>query len=285
MPGAMKTLLGRTSLSLLGRRNTARLGRFLYGVACLDGSNDSTTNGEFRIFESLLAVPAGPTPFRAFDVGANVGEWSIRLAATFKNAGRPIEVNAFEPFPATFDTLSKNLATAGATTVTAHPFGMSDAERTFDFYSLGANIGQNSLFPPEHGRAEKTTIRCRTIDDLCRERAWDHIDFLKIDTEGNDLNVIRGAERLIAAGGLKALQFEYNYRWIAARHYLKDAFDWLGSRGYRLGKVTPHGIEFYDGWHPELESFRECNVLAVPTAEVNRYPRIAWWNQDAVAGR
>jgi hypothetical protein len=36
---------------------------------------------------------------------------------------------------------------------------------------------------------------------------------------------------------------------------------WATSLGYRVGKVTPRGIEFYEAWHPELESFKEGNYV------------------------
>jgi hypothetical protein len=49
-------------------------------------------------------------------------------------------------------------------------------------------------------------------------------------------------------------------RWVHARRYLRDAFTFADALGYQLGKVTPRGIEFYEAWHPELESFRRATI-------------------------
>jgi hypothetical protein len=74
------------------------------------------------------------------------------------------------------------------------------------------------------------------------------------------------------------LQFEYNHRWIGGRWFLRDAFDLLLPLGYALGKITPRGIEFYDRWHYELETFREANYLACTPSHVPTFPSIGWWN-------
>src|SRR5205814_1103726 len=102
---------------------------------------------------------------------------------------------------------------------------------------------------------------------------------LKIDTEGNDLEVLHGAKGLLQAGGIEMLQFEYNHRWITARRFLLDVFELLTPLGYRLGKVTGSGIEFYAKWDFELESFREGNYLAVKDRYVGDFPAIRWWKE------
>ena len=102
---------------------------------------------------------------------------------------------------------------------------------------------------------------------------------LKIDTEGHDLSVVEGAGELLRTGSLDVIQFEYNHRWVFSRRYLRDAFELFEPLGYCIGKVTPHAIEFYKGWHPELESFREGNYLACRPEWMARFPRIPWWNE------
>ena len=76
------------------------------------------------------------------------------------------------------------------------------------------------------------------------------------------------------------MQFEYNFRWIGARRYLKDAFDLLSPHGYVIGKVTPGAIEWYRDWSPELETFREANFVAVHGDVRGWFPSMAWWNES-----
>ena len=139
--------------------------------------------------------------------------------------------------------------------------------------------GSNSL----HGIAGSTqgmtpeAIDVCTLDDYCALAGIEKIDFLKIDAEGHDHLVLTGARTLLERGAIEIIQFEYNYRWIGARRYLKDVFDDLGPLGYEIGKVTPRGIEWYPSWSAELETFREGNYLAVRSASRRRFPAIGWW--------
>lgn len=79
---------------------------------------------------------------------------------------------------------------------------------------------------------------------------------------------------------IDVVQFEYNNMWITARCFLKDAMDLLQDCGYEVGKVTPRGIEFYEGWHWELETFRLSNFLACLPPWKQHFPQIRWWNRD-----
>ena len=75
------------------------------------------------------------------------------------------------------------------------------------------------------------------------------------------MRVLEGAKGLLERGAIDFLQFEYNHRWILFRNYLKDVFDLVEPLGYRVAKVTPHGLEVYPKWHFELEVFWEGNYL------------------------
>jgi hypothetical protein len=61
---------------------------------------------------------------------------------------------------------------------------------------------------------------------------------------------------------------------------LKDAFELLLPLGYKLGKITGKGLEFYPDWHFELESFREGNYLACLPEWSSRFPQVKWWNLE-----
>lgn len=281
MSAKLKQVLSGTVLGLLGRRRTARLGRFLYNEACFTTANDPRTNGEWLVQDRFCAWARGQTEaVTVFDVGANIGEWTRDLSSRLKAAGVSYTIHPAEPFPDTYATLTRNLETWGLTSVTRpHNVALSDADGEREFFSLGANQGRNSLHPiPEVGAvANRTRVVCRSLDSLCQELGITTVHFVKIDTEGHDLDVVRGAKGLLASRSVAMLQFEYNHRWIVARHYLRDAFDLFRPLGYRLGKLTRLGIEFYDTWHPELESFREGNYLAVRPEVATAFPTVTWW--------
>lgn len=52
------------------------------------------------------------------------------------------------------------------------------------------------------------SVECETVDGLCRTLRIDQIDVLKVDTEGHDLAVLRGAERMLTEGRVRFIYIE-----------------------------------------------------------------------------
>lgn len=86
---------------------------------------------------------------------------------------------------------------------------------------------------------------------------------VKIDTEGFDLLVLRGAEQTLHDGRIEIVQFEYNWRWLPNHVCLRDVFALIADKPYRLGKLCGNTIEFYDQWHFELDRFFENNYVLI----------------------
>lgn len=276
-----KYMLVQSLRVAIGRKNLVRLGRFLSNEARLDVQNSSSSNGEHAVQQRVLAKNQGSEKLCVFDVGANVGEWTSALLVEGRRLGREISVHAFEPCSETSVTLERNLETDGLfRSVQVNTVALSSDNEKRLFYSVGGNIGVNGLYPvvTEVPREQTVTeLETDTLDNYCVTNGISHIDYLKVDTEGHDLEVLYGGKDLFTAGAIDIAQFEYNHRWINARHYLRDAFDYFSPLGYEIGKITPKGIEFYRAWHPELETFREGNYLVVRPAYKGLFPQIAWW--------
>jgi FkbM family methyltransferase len=199
------------------------------------------------------------------DVGANVGDWTVSLlehAAALGLAER-LEVHAFEPVPSTAETLRRRLAAHPlARAVRVVPHAVSSSAGVTRMFVAGANEGTNSLHAdPLRPGLPEVEVATTTVDDYARALGLEHIRCLKCDAEGHDMEVLLGARQSFAAGRLMACQFEYNLRWVYARRFLKDAFDFAAGIPYRIGKVTPRGIETYRAWHPELERFFDGNYV------------------------
>jgi FkbM family methyltransferase len=263
---------------LMGRRHLVRSARFLLDYARRDVPNEMATNGEWMVQDVVLST-AGSDHLVAVDVGANIGAWSRRLLTASRQRRMAIQVHAFEPAAATFDELVTNLLPAFEGSVVPVRCAASDHGGKGTIFKIHELAGSNSL----HGIAGSTSgmtteaIDLCTLDDYCTSAGIETIDLLKIDAEGHDQLVLAGARSLLERGAIEIVQFEYNYRWIGARRYLKDVFDDLGPLGYEIGKVTPRGIEWYPNWSAELETFREGNYLATRTPSQRRFPAIDWW--------
>jgi FkbM family methyltransferase len=266
----------------LGRKDLVRLARFLSNESRLDTANNMDSNGELLVQRTVLDQLLNNGPGVVFDVGANVGEWTKSLYAQSHGAAN-FQTHAFEPCQQTHETLRANLEQWGLTSqVIPAQVALSSAPGQRSFYSYGSNVGRNSLHPASDVAQQSVeTVALETLDQYCRHQEISRIHLMKIDTEGHDLEVIYGGQEMLQKNRIDALQFEYNWRWIDSRHYLKDAFTFFGPLGYTLGKVTPLGIEFYDQWHFELETFREANFLAARKDLAAHFPQVEWWNAAA----
>jgi len=259
-----------------GRRHVVRAARFVYRQACLDVPNDPLTNGEHELQRWILGSWLPGQPIRVIDVGANVGEWSAAMVANAREAGRlaDLDLHAFEPSGYTFTRLAQALA---GQPVRLQRAALSERAGSAPLYIAAPGAGVNSLHEAAPGTQETELVPVTTLAAYADRCLLDDIALVKIDTEGHDLAVLRGAVPLLSAGRIAAIQFEYNYRWVFARAFLRDAFELLQPAGYRLGKLTPSGVEFYPGWDPELESFVEGNYVALTARAVAMVPAVSWW--------
>ena len=130
----------------------------------------------------------------------------------------------------------------------------------------------NSLHPDPFMRGKPVNVKLDTVDGYCARENIHIVHMLKVDAEGHDLAVVRGAIGMLREGRVKVAQVEYNVRWVYSRTYLKDAFDLIEGLPYRLGKLTPGRVDFYDAWHPELERFFEANYVIVHRDLAGRIP-------------
>ena len=263
----------------MGRRNLVRFARFLYDGSRLDIDNDMRTNGEIAVQKSIIKNCKNNSVC-AFDVGANVGLWTECFTQIAKELGAIFTVHAFEPCESTYKTLNSNLDHwTIKDQVIANKTGLSSSIGKRPFYSIGSGGGVNGFYPTAYPKRQIVQeVRTDTVDNYCATNTISHIDIIKVDTEGHDLEVLFGAKEVLSSGAVDFIQFEYNYRWVDARHFLRDAFDYLLPLGFCIGKVTPKGIEFYSGWDCELESFKEANYLAVRAPMKSIFPQISWWN-------
>jgi FkbM family methyltransferase len=262
----------------VGRRGVVRAARFVLYRARLDIPNDLCTNGESSLQRWILELLPAGQDFQVFDVGANVGRWSAAMLAAARQAGRldDLDLYAFEPSSYTFALLSEALS---GQPVSLLRVALCERSGSAALHVVQPGAGINSLHAPtrEHIGVTTEEVATTTLDACAENAGLDQIALVKIDTEGHDLSVLRGARRLFEEHRILAAQFEYNHRWIAARSFLRDAFELLTPLGYRLGKLTPRGVEFYPGWDAELETFVEGNYVACLPPVAERLPSVAWW--------
>jgi FkbM family methyltransferase len=252
--------------AILGRRRLMRFGRFLFLGARRELVNSPQINGEYRLIETVLDAlsrsGAGAGTIH-FDVGANLGDWTAQM---FENPlAKTHSVYAFEPAPGQYAHLGQRLAARLADgRLHLEKLALADRSGTTSFLVTGDDSGNNAIATADAVvTGERIDVTLDTIDAFVAARNLGQIGFIKVDTEGNDCNVITGARETLAAGRIAILQFEYNWRWVAFGHMLHSVFNLVRDLPYQVAQVTQGGLEVHDVWHAELERFSETNFALI----------------------
>jgi len=147
-----------------------------------------------------------------FDVGANIGQTSLEALKAFPGT----RVYAFEPHPNVFKQL-RNAISNDRVSLHQLAFGEQSGKVKLYVYSdsgsgsLINSLVPNARYPVQFGHvASECIVECSTIDQFCASNHIERIDVLKIDTEGFDLFVIKGAEQMLLERRIGFIYTEFN---------------------------------------------------------------------------
>jgi len=187
------------------------------------------------------------------------GDWTVRALDLAARRNINVSVHAFEPCAGTRALLMQRLS--GHESVKVNDNALSSTEGEASFYSNEIGSGTNSL--SEISGNKRELVRLATLDSFLDERGIGVIGMVKIDTEGFDLDVLRGGERALASGRIELVQFEYNWRWLLNHVALRDVFEFIKDKPYRVGKLVGNAIEVYEEWHFEMDRYFENNYVLI----------------------
>lgn len=199
--------------------------------ALREAPNVILSQGGYESFELALISRLARGAKVVFDIGANIGWYSLHIARQEPQA----RVYAFEPVPTTHERLLVNLSrnAAGERVIPVRD-GLADAPGAFDMF-VPATSGSpaaslNELHPAEGSR--RVACRFTTLDEFVAANAVDRLDFLKCDVEGAELRVLKGGTKTLARFR-PAVVIELLRKWSAAFGYHpNDVLDLFASLGY-----------------------------------------------------
>lgn len=177
------------------------------------------------------------------DVGANVGEW---LAAIARDKGSvQFSALAFEPSASAFSQLAQRFANDSRIEL-IHQAAADTAGTAQFFEERDAGKGSTMVAAFSRAAGAMRSITVTTLDEEIARRNWQRVDFLKIDAEGYDLRVLRGAHALLRERRIGIVQFEYNRSWQLAGDTLFAAIGLLRECGYDVYVLKRDGLYTLD---------------------------------------
>jgi len=215
-----------------------------------------------------------------FDVGANIGQSAREFALYCPDA----KVHCFEPIGKTFTQLNKN--TEKFANVHCYKIALSATNGDRLMHSVGKSSKNFLLSAEEENGKEKEvlpngeelssddkqknleTVESMTLEQFCHQNDIPHISYLKVDTEGADLEVIQGAEGMISRGQIDIIEVESGMHPNNKYHVPMESFkSFLEARQYYVFGIYEQTRE----WTKKEPHLRRANILFISQALIDQH--------------
>ena len=220
--------------------------------------------------EPIIAkvCPPGGT---AMDIGANLGDWTLPMAKAVGPSGR---VFAFEPVPFVANAVRKTLRINGLVNAAVCETALSDRQGETPFTVVHddnaiLNIRCSGIGIDNLGGSE-ITVPMTTLDAFVEAEELDRLDFIKVDVEGHEAAVLKGAEETLSRFH-PAIVFEAGFPQ-ETREDRENIRNTLEGQGYYpVGMLLEHGIvetdwDTYVAFEDPFDRKFYCNVLCLHLA-------------------
>lgn len=182
----------------------------------------------------------------AIDIGANIGLFSVYLS---KELGKKGKVYAFEPIKDTYWRMKENLTLNRCENVEAFQEAISNKKGKAVMNVFPEGYGAwNTFGKPQFGEIKpisRETVPVTTLDEFVKQKDIRKIDFLKIDVEGFELDVLQGGKKAITSNKVKHLSFEISQTPLeGAKRTGDDIFNILTKYGFKTYKFNPDSNKF-----------------------------------------
>ncbi|MFW9881708.1 MAG: FkbM family methyltransferase [Candidatus Thorarchaeota archaeon] len=224
-----------------------------------DNNDNMLINGEIRFLKKNLRDNN-----ILLDVGAKKGEWT-KYALEFK---KNIYIHCFEPSKISFKLLEENNFPEN---VICNNLGLSSKKEERELYSMSKESGGNTLYLRSRFKGingiksdlYKEIIKLDTLDNYCTQKKISSINYLKIDVEGHEYEVLKGGKKMIENNHIDIIQFEYGGCYIDANVFLRDIFNLFEGLNYNFYKIYPNYVKPVKSYNPRYENFQYQNWLII----------------------
>jgi FkbM family methyltransferase len=219
-------------------------------------------SGENKFVEKVIGGMKNPV---VIDVGAHTGDYSTKVKKENRNA----KVFAFEPHSKTYEKLKKKGKKDNFYTIHSACGSREGKTTLYDYEEEGTSHASiiGSVINDVHNENKISfEVPITTLDSFTKSEDISVVDLLKIDTEGSEIEVIRGARKIINSGNIRCIQIEFNEMNVMSRTFLKDFVDLLED--YIFFRMLPDGLVKLGKYTPkEYEIFGFQNIVAINEKE------------------
>jgi len=220
-----------------------------------------------NVFEDLKFRFKGYNFQTFLDVGANIGQTAKLMRQSFPKA----RILSFEPFEETFNVLIKNTTLLN---VNCFRIGFGAKKEVLSaFVNIdNKNSDMNSLNiieqDSESEKIKKVEVSIETLDEFCKINEIKSIDYLKIDTEGFELNVIRGADEYLRNQEISFIECEVSMNKNNTFHNdFCEIKTIMESHNYFIFGIYEQTHE----WKTKHQILRRTNVVFISEKIVNKW--------------
>lgn len=243
-------------------RAAYRLARFFFatqGVGWAGPASGLRGSGEAIFLKRQIGHCNRPC---VFDVGANVGDYSVSAL----QANPEASVHCFEPSKAHVDILKGRLP---GKNVFINHFGLSDAAETRGLHKDCEVTGLASLIARDLSHLNTRldmleNVQLEIGDSYVARAGVKQIDLLKIDVEGWEMAVLNGFSASFAQGIVKCCQFEFGHAHIERRENFRDFYRFFVEKGFSIGALKPNGrVQSMSHYDEIFENYYATNYVAL----------------------
>jgi FkbM family methyltransferase len=221
------------------------------------GGQSVWDSGEIGALRFALNKSEKAGDFVVFDVGANDGAY---VEAARRVVDGRLRAFSFEPQDACFEILRARFAHDPR--VSLHKTAISKQAGVAELFFREQGESVASLCRQSDAKSRVQKVPVTTVDQFCEENGVGRIQFLKIDTEGHEIEVLQGASRMIQEGRIDFIQFEFGDTFLHTPYHFVDIWDYLSER-YVIYRILRHGLAELKRYSHDLEIYKNANFLSI----------------------
>ena len=212
-------------------------------------------NEQYKFSDNALTI---------FDVGANKGQF---IQMVLKNIDRhDIQIHAFEPANETYELLTDQFRDHANIKLNNIGLGLNPGTHTLYYDKPGSGLASLTKRRLDHFNIDfkySEKIETDTLDHYCATNQIDCIHLLKLDVEGHELDVLKGATKLFENNKIEMVTFEFGGCNIDTRIFFQDFYYFFYKHGMdRIYRLTPSGYLIpIKKYREEYEQFRTSIFL------------------------